>query len=185
MYRWSFTLCLLPAILLYTFRFEVLALFGSEFAHGSVILSLFVVGQVTRSAVGPSGYMLMMSNHQYVVMFNRWFLGIANVVANYIMITRYGFTGAAIASALTLALVNLFRILELWSLERYYPYTRRYFKPILAGLVVAVLMGPIRTELLKYGISQIPLLVFGGIIGTVSYVIIIYPSECSQNSTVR
>ena len=172
--RWSFTLCLLPAVLLYTFRFEVLWLFGSEFTRGSVVLSLFLVGQVTRSAVGPSGYMLMMSNHQYVVLFNRWFLGVANAVANYIMITRYGFVGAAVASALTLALVNLFRLFEIWSLEQYYPYTRRYLKPMVAGLVVAVSIGLIRAELLRYGFTQIPLLVFGGIIGTVSYFAIIY-----------
>jgi len=172
--RWSFTLCLLPAVLLYTFRFEVLALFGSEFTRGSVVLSLFVAGQVMRSAVGPSGYMLMMSKHQYVVLFNRWFLGIANIGVNYILITRYGFEGAAVASALTLALVNLFRLLELWSLERYYPYTLRYFKPIVASLVVAVSIGSIRTELLRYGISGIPLLLSGGIIGTVGYVMIIY-----------
>ena len=118
--------------------------------------------------------MLMMSNHQYVVLFNRWFLGVANAVANYIMITRYGFVGAAVASALTLALVNLFRLFEIWSLEQYYPYTRRYLKPMVAGLVVAVSIGLIRAELLRYGFTQIPLLVFGGIIGTVSYFAIIY-----------
>jgi len=172
--RWSFTLCLLPAVLLYTFRYEVLGLFGSEFVRGSAVLSLFVVGQVTRSAIGPAGYMLIMSNHQYIVLFNRWFLGIANVVANYILITRYGFVGAAVASALTLALVNLFRLLELWFVERYNPYTRKYLKPVIAGLIVAVSIGPIRTELLRYGIPQIPLLIFGSVIGTVSYVAIIY-----------
>ncbi|MUW13215.1 oligosaccharide flippase family protein [Halorubrum sp. CBA1125] len=172
--RWSFTLCLLPAVLLYTFRLEVLALFGSEFTRGSVVLSLFVAGQIIRSAVGPSGYMLMMSKHQYVVLFNRWFLGVSNVIANYILITRYGFVGAAVASALTLSLVNLFRILELWILERYNPYTRRYLKPVLAGVIVVVLMRPIRTALLGYGIPEILLIMFGGISGTLGFVAIIY-----------
>ena len=172
--RWSFSLCLLPAVLLYTFRFEVLGLFGSEFTRGSVVLSLFIAGQVIRSAVGPSGYMLMMSKHQYVVLFNRWFLGVANVIANYVLIMRYGFVGAAVASALTLALVNSFRLLELWILERHNPYTLRYLKPMVAAAVVALCVSPIRTELLRYGVSGIPLILIGGIFGTLSYVVIIY-----------
>jgi len=178
--RWSLTLCLLPAILLFTFRFEVLGLFGSEFPRGSAVLSLFVVAQVIRSSVGPSGYVLMMSNHQYVVLFNRWFLGISNVVGNYFMITRYGFVGAAVASALTLALVNMFRILEIWALEGYNPFTRNLLKPIVAALMVAVSLGLIRSRLLRYVITDIPLLVFGGITGAIFYIILIYVFGINQ-----
>jgi O-antigen/teichoic acid export membrane protein len=172
--RWSFTLCLLPALLLYTFRFEVLSLFGSEFTRGSVVLSLFIAGQITRNAVGPSGYMLTMTEHQYIVLFNRWFLGISNVVANYILITKYGFVGAAVASALTLALVNVFRLVEIWILERHYPYTRRFVKPIVAAVVVAASIGLIRSNLLNYGVSGTVLLVSGGFLGTLIYSSILY-----------
>jgi O-antigen/teichoic acid export membrane protein len=115
-----------------------------------------------------------MTEHQYIVLFNRWFLGISNVVANYIMITTYGFVGAAVASALTLALVNLLRLLEIWVLERYYPYTRRFLKPIVATIIVAASIGLIRSELLSYGVSGIVLLVSGGVIGTSIYLSVIY-----------
>ncbi|WP_161991499.1 flippase [Natronorubrum aibiense] len=172
--RWSFTICLLPAVLLYVYRFEVLALFGPEFTAGSLVLSLFVVAQVTRSAVGPSGYMLMMSGHQYVVLFNRWFLGVSNVVANYILIIRYGFIGAAIASALTLAVVNLFRLIEIWLLEGYNPYTPKVIKPIAAGLVAYSLSMLVRTGLSSNGLSGIVLIIFGCVIGAIVYTAIIF-----------
>jgi len=169
--RWSFTVCLLPAILLYTYRFEVLGLFGPEFVAGSLVLSLFVVAQITRSAVGPSGYMLTMSDHQYVVLFNRWFLGFSNVVANYILIQMYGFIGAAIASALTLAVVNLFRLLELWHLERYHPYSYRFLKPIAAGLILFILSAFVHLLLLEYNLPRTIMIILGCAFGGVMYIV--------------
>jgi len=172
--RWSFSLSLLPAILLFTYRIEVLSIFGPEFVAGSTVLSLFILAQVTRNAVGPSGYMLMMTGHQYVVLFNRWFLGVSNVIANYILILRMGFIGAAIASALTLALVNLLRLVEIWVLERYNPYTKRYYKPVIAGLITFIFVELARNQLIQYDVHVVLLLAIGISSGTFCYLSLLY-----------
>ena len=172
--RWSLTICLLPALLLYIHRYEVLGLFGPEFQSGSLVLTLFILGQITRSAVGPSGYMLMMTDHQYVVLFNRWLLGISNVVANYVFILKYGLSGAAIASALTLALVNILRLFELWFLEQHNPYTNRFIKPIFASLIVFAVVSIVHSNLLSTTLPNIFVIVFGCVSGLVVYSFCLY-----------
>lgn len=178
--RWGFTVCLLPATYLIAFRSDVLSIFGSEFIQGAPVMLLFVVAQVTRSVVGPSGYMLMMSNHQYVVLFNRWFLGISNVVVNYILITRYGFIGAAIASALTLGVVNVFRLLELWVLERYMPYTKQFYKPILGSSLTLISFVLFASFTQSMQIPTIAKLILGGIVGFCVYALSLYSLGISE-----
>lgn len=172
--RWSFSLSLLPAIGIFVFRAEILAIFGPEFVAGTTVLSLFTLAQLTRNAVGPSGYMLMMTDHQYIVMFNRWLLGVLNVVANYLLILEFGFAGAAIASASTLAFVNYLRLVELWYLERYQPYTTAYLKPLAAGAVTIAVLWLLRTFVLPSGLSIVVVAAVGGTVGSVSYFALLY-----------
>ena len=94
-----------------------LSIFGQGFAAGSEVLSLFVVGELVISVVGPSSYVLTMTNHQYLRMINEWGSGILNVVFNYIFITQFGLIGAALATAGILAFVNIVRVIEVWALS--------------------------------------------------------------------
>jgi O-antigen/teichoic acid export membrane protein len=138
--RWAFTFSLIFALVATLYRTEMLRIFGENFTMGTAVLFLFLVAQAIRNAVGPSGYMLMMTGHQYLVMLNRWILGILNVVLNYLLILEFGFVGAALGSAGSLAVVNLLRIVEIYYLEGYFPYTRSFYKPVVAGVCATAAM---------------------------------------------
>ncbi|WP_323173748.1 flippase [Natrialba sp. PRR66] len=142
--RWTFTIALLMAIGAIVFRMEILTLFGEDFVAGHVVLVLFVFGQLTNATVGPSGYLLMMTDHQYVTLVNQWVLGVFNVGLNYILIQELGMIGAAVATASVLATVNLVRVGELWWLEGLFPYSHSFVKPLVAGVVAGVTMVMIR-----------------------------------------
>ncbi len=131
--RWVFTLVLPAALTLIIYGSELLRIFGSEFSGGAAVLSLFAVAQLTNCAVGPSGYLLMMTDHQYLNMANQWILGLLNVVLNYAFILEYGFIGAAAATAGTLAFINVVRVVEVGYTEGIIPYSRKYWKPLVAG----------------------------------------------------
>ncbi|CAI49903.1 probable RfbX family transport protein [Natronomonas pharaonis DSM 2160] len=135
--RWIFTASLFFAAVLVVFRVELLGLFGPEFTAGTTVLVLFVGAQLCNAAVGPSGDLLMMTDHQYAVMLNEWVFGVANVVLTVVFIQFFGFVGAALASAGVLLARNLTKLTEVWYLERMQPYGRAFGKPLAAGGVAA------------------------------------------------
>lgn len=167
--RWTFTLSLLLAIGAFVYRTEILSIFGSEFAEGSTVLALFVGGQLLNNAVGPSGYVLMMTEHQYLSSLNQTSFGVLNIILNYIFITTFGIIGAALATAAVLGSLNIVRVLEIWYLEGLFPYSMGFIKPLLAGVGAGVTMMFVGQYL-----SSIHLIVIGGGAGTVVYLFVLF-----------
>lgn len=162
--RWTFTVSLLLAVGAFVYRTELLAIFGEEFTAGAIVLTLFILGQLTNCAAGPSGYLLMMTSHQYVLLVNQWGFGLLNVVLNYYMILNYGMIGAAAATASVLAALNVVRVLEIWYLERLFPYSWSFVKPLVAGAGALIAM-----ELWQLYLTGWSLLIVGGATGTAIY----------------
>jgi len=162
--RWILTASLLLGLTAVVFRQQILGLFGSEFVAGSLILVALVAGQLLNAATGPSDYLLMMTDHQYVVMANEWIFGITNVVLNIVFIQAFGLIGAALASGGVLAVRNVTKVSEVWYFERLHPYSWSFRKPIAAGLMAAG--GMVIIEALLAGMSA---LLVGIVVGTILY----------------
>lgn len=167
--RWTFTVALLPAIGIVVFNEEILGIFGSDFTAGTSVLSVIILAQLTNCAVGPSGFLLMMTDHQYLNMANQWIFGLLNVALNYFFIQEFGILGAAIASATVLILINLSRVSEVWYTEGLFPYSINYWKPATAGVIAAGVMIGIETLLNGY-----ILLVTGGGVGGLVFASLLY-----------
>jgi O-antigen/teichoic acid export membrane protein len=162
--RWIFTVSLFPGLAVILYAQEILQVFGQEFSTGVFVLILFTVAQLTNCLVGPSGFLLMMTEHQHLTMVNQLSSGILNAVLNYVLILEYGFIGAAVATATALASINLLRVGQVWYLEGFFPYDTKYIKPIAAGIVSAISM-----YLVSLVLSQYALLFIGGITGAISF----------------
>lgn len=167
--RWIFTVSLFPGVAVLLYAEEVLRVFGEGFTEGAVVLMLFVLAQLANSAVGPSGFLLMMTDHQYLVLLNQLGSGLVNVALNYLLILEFGFVGAAMATATVLAAVNVLRLLEVWYYEGLVPYGRSYLKPLAAGGVAAAVMAAVSMALDRYA-----LLVVGGALGGVAFLATLY-----------
>ncbi|WP_049997588.1 oligosaccharide flippase family protein [Halococcus sediminicola] len=168
--RWSFTLSLLPAIGLIAYSEQLLAVFGEGFGRGEMVLVLFAVGYFADAANGPTNYTLMMTDHQYLLMIDRWTVGISNAVLNFIFINRYGLIGAAFATGLILTTISIVRLVEIWYTEGLVPYSWKFLKPITAGAACGVVLTGL--EVLS-PLTGIALMVVGGLIGTATYVLIL------------
>ena len=142
--RWILTISLLLAVLIGVFRVELLGLFGPEFTGGAIVLLVVLVGQLCNAATGPSGYLLMMTDHQYVVMVNEWVFGVLNLILTVVFIQAFGLVGAAIASAGVLAVRNVTKLAEVWYFERMLPYSRSFRKPVFAGGFTAAVLVAIQ-----------------------------------------
>lgn len=163
--RWSLTAAIPPALVSGIYSSELLRIFGPEFTAGYVVLILFVFGQLVDSAAGPAGYLLMMTDNQYLSLINQWVLGILNVVFNYFFIIEFGLVGAALATASILILLNVTRVVEVWYMEGLLPYSTKFWKALLAGVTAGVLMVGVARVLTGY-----TLLVAGSTVGVLSYV---------------
>ncbi|MCF2164665.1 MULTISPECIES: flippase [Halobacterium] len=164
--RWILTVVLVPALVAIVYSSELLAVFGSDFRAGAIVLIVFTVGQLTNCAVGPSGFLLMMTDHQYLNLLNQWVLGILNVVLNYFLILEYGISGAAIATAITLTVINLLRVFEVWYTEGLTPYSRQFWKPLVAGGI-----GGIGIYIAKIFFSGFVLLIVGSTAGLICFAV--------------
>lgn len=167
--RWSISASLVVALPLLVYRSEVLAVFGPEFVAGSVVVVLFVFGQLCNAAAGPANDVLTMTDHQYVVLVNHTAFGVLNVVLNYVLILQFGLAGAAVATAGVLAALNVVRALEVWYLEGLLGYSVAVCKPMVATAVsgtVLVAMGLF--------LDGFVLLVVGPAAGVLAFVAVLY-----------
>jgi O-antigen/teichoic acid export membrane protein len=162
--RWTFQLSLLPVIGVFVYGQEILAVFGPEFGRGAIVLLLFAIAQLTNCAVGPSGYLLMMTGHQYLNLVNQVGAGIVNVILNVVLILEFGFIGAAVSTATVLTAINGIRVVEIWYLEGFFPYDRTYLKPVFGGAVAGIVMVMVSITL-----SGFAALVIGGVLGVFGF----------------
>jgi len=102
----------LPLVLLFTIRgawFLGLA-FGEAFTTSATALAIITVGQVINAVTGPVGYLLIMSGHENKATFSVGIGAGLNLLLNVILILFWGIEGAAVATAVTLGVVNLLMV---------------------------------------------------------------------------
>lgn len=92
----------------------VLGLFGPEFRVGGTALMILVAGQLVKVVTGPVGYLLMMSGHEKLMRNAIVVAGTANVVLNVVLVPPFGILGAAGATALSLAGLNVASAILVW-----------------------------------------------------------------------
>ncbi len=105
--RWMFWPALAVSLGLIVFASPVLNLFGSEFIAAKGALSVLILGQLVNVGAGSVGYLLMMTGHQNQCALVMGFSALVNVVLNIVGIHWLGIMGAALATAFSMALWNI------------------------------------------------------------------------------
>lgn len=116
---------------------QLLAVFGPTYVDGYVPLLVYLFGVFVGSAVGATGWLLMMTDHQYARMVLDWLLAVLNVILTYAFIVQFELVGAALGTALAIAIQNGLQVLLLRHFEGLWPFDRTFLKPLLAGAVAA------------------------------------------------
>ncbi len=86
--------------------------FGPEFVKGSTALSILVGGQLLAIAAGPVGVLMAMTGHERKVAVAIGLSFVCNVFLNFLLIPLFNLEGAAISTAISLAVWNL--IMLVW-----------------------------------------------------------------------
>ena len=133
--RWTFTLSFPVFLVFVLFSTDIMGLFGNEFRVGGHALIILGIGTLINVSVGPVGFMLNMTGKEKVEFINVIIFGTINIVLNLILISKLSYLGAAIATASSLALLNISRLMEVYYFHKIQPYSKFFFKPIFSGLI--------------------------------------------------
>lgn len=82
--------------------------FGQDYSNGYIALSILCVGQIVNVATGAVGYLLNMTGRTKEFAVATFVAAIVNIGLNVFLIPKYGAVGAAIATAMTTILYNIF-----------------------------------------------------------------------------
>ncbi|WP_254013861.1 flippase [Limnofasciculus baicalensis] len=104
---WIFWPSLIIAGVLIIFAQPILALFGEEFVTANWSLKILVIGQLTNALCGSVGNLMVMTGYQNQVLIVSGSCALINVVLNAIAIPILGMDGAALATAFTLIVYNV------------------------------------------------------------------------------
>jgi len=119
---------------------ELLSLFGRHFDSTAAVTVILVlsVGKLVDSATGPCGLMLNMSGRPGLSLFDNVFVLVTNVALNVWLIPKHGIVGSAYAWAVSLALVNVLRVLQVKKVLGMFPFGIGEAKALLAAGAAAV-----------------------------------------------
>jgi O-antigen/teichoic acid export membrane protein len=138
--RWSLLLSVPLFLVMVVAGEELLRVFGSAFVVGSLPLVVLGMGQLVNAGSGGVGYMLIMSGHQYLKLAGDLVFAVVNIVLNALLIPTWGLMGAAVATGISIAGLNVLRGLQVYRILGVQAYAVSYVKIAVAGLV-AVLGG--------------------------------------------
>ncbi len=165
--RWTFTFSL-PILITFALGGRaILAWFGSEFTAGALVLTTLSLGRLIDAATGPVNYMLVMTGHPRLNLLNSGLLLLFDIGLSLWLVPSYGLLGMAVAQTVSVATVNLLRLLEVGVILKMVPYDRRFLRPLLAGLLSIGLFAAI-TRLWTFASSA------GGLLLTVLLVDVVY-----------
>ncbi|ETW99971.1 MAG: hypothetical protein ETSY2_39920 [Candidatus Entotheonella gemina] len=135
---WIITALTVPLIITFCFMSsEIVFIFGSEYTSASQVMIILSLAQLINVLVGSCGFILVMTGKQKVEAINSWSVALLNIILNYLLIPRYGAAGAAIATGMSIGIINIIRLIEIYNYYGYHPYKFSYIK-LISSSVIAV-----------------------------------------------
>ena len=137
--KWIFMATLPPMLILIFFPTASIRMtFGLEYTDGSLALVVLALGFFTHSVAGPNVNTLTAIGRTRIIMWDNLLAGAANITLNFVLIPEYGILGAAVATAVSYAGLNVLYSVQLYRQTGIHPLTAALFKPALAGVTSMV-----------------------------------------------
>jgi O-antigen/teichoic acid export membrane protein len=174
--RWASILTFLPLGLIFSFRHQVLNLFGHAFVGGAGALSIVMIGFLFNAACGPVGNFLDMSTSNRLVLWDSIAAVTTNVALNLFLIPPFGMVGAATAWSVSLVVLNVLMLYQVHNVLRVPVLQRAQVRTVLG--MTAVLLA----QLLMSKVGSLP----AGLTGLVGFgVVTALTREPEEEAWVR
>lgn len=136
--RWALMVNIPMTLIMILFSEEILLIFGRSFSEGRIALTVLAVSEFVKVFTGMSGTIIDMSGLNRLKMVNTIIQVVLAVGINLYLIPRWGLLGAAVAVFVSISVMNLLRMVEVYVIYRLLPYNRMLLKPFIAGFVSLV-----------------------------------------------
>ncbi|HEV7865593.1 MAG TPA: polysaccharide biosynthesis C-terminal domain-containing protein [Acidimicrobiia bacterium] len=138
----------------------LLRVFGHGFQGGTGALEVLGLTMLVATAVGTVDMVLLMGGKSSWNLINTVVGLSSNIILNFVLIPRYGGTGAAIAWSSSIIFTNLAPLVQVWKFLGMHPFGRGFPKVVLAagasygalGLVLRMALG---TSLTVFALYQV------------------------------
>jgi len=94
-------------LIIIIFRKGILSYYGMEFLAGEYVIIFRGIGQLMNASVGSVWYLITMTGRPKVNMIGKILAASLNVVFNIMLIPKFGISGAALASMISVGFVNI------------------------------------------------------------------------------
>lgn len=122
------TYLVIPMFFIFIFQStSLLTIFGDFYAtnEGKNVLVILAFSYLIDAISGPIGSILTMTKYAKFILYNSIISLLINVTLNYLLISKYGITGVAIATGTSIIVNNLLAIIEVKSLLGIFSYDLR------------------------------------------------------------
>ena len=127
--KWSLSLNIPIFLTILVFGENILSAFGKDFEAGSKGMIILAAGVLLNSATGTCGALLNMAGYSRISFYNSIVFIIITIILDLLLIPDFGLVGAALAGGLTLVIVNILRMLEVYFLINHLlPFNLSFFK---------------------------------------------------------
>ena len=133
--KWIMILTIPLALTIVIFARPLMGIFGAGFQSGAAVLAIGATGQIINCAVGSVGFLLMMSGHQIEMIKIQAVNAVLMIGLSLFLVPRLGMTGAALASAITVATTNIWSLAVVRRRLKLFPYDAGYLKLAVPALL--------------------------------------------------
>jgi len=167
--RWCLYLTLPPAALLIIFCTPVMVLlWGADFAAGAAALAILTVGRAFYYLAHTSSFVLSMHGATRLIFGTNLLCAALNVGLNFYLIPRFGISGAALATAISLSLLALIQVYAARRFHQGEGMKVLDLRILAAALLPAVVLLPLACfrhlgllGLIGAGLAYLALFIFG------------------------
>jgi O-antigen/teichoic acid export membrane protein len=89
----------------------IFSILPEKFSHGKWVVLYIGLAQLFNGATGVNGAIIINSKYYKYDLYTNFLLVLITLISNYLLIPKYGINGAAMATALSVLLFNLIRLI--------------------------------------------------------------------------
>jgi O-antigen/teichoic acid export membrane protein len=141
--KWVLGLTVPLASVMVIYARELMHIFGREFQKAWLILIIGAAGRLVDCGVGSAGTLLLMSGRQNLVIKIQGVTAALMIALNAVLVPHWGITGAALASAVTVAITQLWYLIGVGRELKFYPYKSSFLRltlPLAAMEAILILL---------------------------------------------
>ena len=126
--------------------------FGVEYLVGSTTLIALSIAFFSHAVTGPNSGILTAIGETNLIMWDNIFVALINALLNILLIPRYGFFGAGVATAISYAILNILFSGQVYLRTGFHPFSTRFIQ---VGVVSLVFIGIMLWLIERYLLSNI------------------------------